>query len=88
METVNGTQGESFTDGNGDGAYTADEYMDFNNNNQYDAGLTTVFKTAAKIEFQENPTGPSADFFFTLIIIQRGIVYLTPWYSKNLRRGY
>ena len=56
--------GESFTDGNGDGAYTADEYMDFNNNNQYDAGLTTVFKTAAKIEFQENPTGPSADFFF------------------------
>ena len=56
--------GENFTDGNGDGAYTPDEYMDFNNNNQYDAGLTTVFKTAAKIEFQENPTGPSPDFFF------------------------
>jgi formylglycine-generating enzyme required for sulfatase activity len=56
--------GENFTDGNGDGAYTVDEYIDFNNNNQYDAGLTSVFKTAAKIEFQENPTGPSADFFF------------------------
>jgi formylglycine-generating enzyme required for sulfatase activity len=56
--------GESFTDGNGDGVYTPDEYIDFNNNNQYDAGLTTAFKTAAKIEFQENPTGPSADFFF------------------------
>ena len=55
--------GESFIDGNGDGAYTADEYFDFNDNNQYDVGLTTVFKTAAKIEFQENPTGPSADFF-------------------------
>ena len=56
--------GESFTDGNGDGVYTPDEYIDFNNNNQYDAGLTTAFKTAAKIEFQENPNGPSADFFF------------------------
>ena len=56
--------GESFTDGNGDGVYTPDEYIDFNNNNQYDAGLTTAFKTATKIEFHENPHGPSADFFF------------------------
>ena len=31
-------------------------------------GLNTVFKTAAKIEFQENPNGPSADFFSTSII--------------------
>ena len=56
--------GENFTDANGDGVYTPDEYIDFNNNNQYDPGLNTAFKTAAKIEFQENPNGPSADFFF------------------------
>ena len=55
---------ENFTDANGDGVYTPDEYIDFNNNNQYDPGLNTAFKTAAKIEFQENPNGPSADFFF------------------------
>ena len=55
--------GENFTDTNGDGEYTADEYFDYNNNNQFDVGLTTVFKTATQIEFQENPTGISADFF-------------------------
>ena len=40
--------GESFTDGNGDGVYTPDEYIDFNNNNQYDAGLDYGIQNSRK----------------------------------------
>lgn len=64
--------GENFTDGNGDGLYTPDEYIDFNGNNQYDAGLTTVFKTSTSIQFEANPTGSSPEFFFHIDINASG----------------
>ena len=46
--------GEPFTDINSDGNFTPKEYEDYNNNGQYDQGLSQVFKNGLVITIPDN----------------------------------
>ena len=52
--------GEPYSDDNFDGVFNPKEYEDYNNNGQYDLGLSQVFKNGAVITF---PDGSSSSHF-------------------------
>ena len=68
--------GENFTDNNGNGTFEPKEYIDLNNNGQYDSGLTNPFRQGANISID-------SDLHFNVDYNSSG--YRLPTYSVYIK---